>query len=182
MGQEITDIIVRPVNDNPTQGILTLGDKSYPCALGKKGIGLLKTEGDLKTPAGSFPLRTVYYRYDKLSRPIYTQVPMMALLKEDGWCDDPDDLAYNQSVMLPYHTSAENLWRDDDAYDVIVVLGHNDNPIKKGGGSAIFLHVAREASNDTFEGTAGCIALKKQDILEILPQLSPMTILKVTAP
>ncbi len=173
------EIIVRAVNDNPSQGTLTLGDKIFPCALGKQGIALAKHEGDMRTPQGSFPLRTVFYRYDKLSSPIYTQVPMMALLQEDGWCDDPDDRAYNQSVMLPYHASAESLWRDDDAYDVIVVLGHNDNPTEKGKGSAIFLHVASEASNDTFEGTEGCIALKKQDLLEILPILSPETTLTV---
>ncbi len=177
-----TDIIVTAVNDNPAQGTLTMGDKVFPCALGRQGIALIKSEGDMKTPKGNFPLRTVFYRYDKLSKPIYTKVPMMALLEEDGWCDDPDDRAYNQSVMLPYHASAECLWRDDDVYDVIVVLGHNDDPIEPGRGSAIFLHVAREISNDTgetLEGTEGCIALRKRDLLEILPILSPETTLKV---
>jgi len=174
-----TDIIVKAVNDNPSQGTLTLGDKIFPCALGKQGITGAKREGDLKTPVGGFPLRTVFYRYDKLSSPIYSKVPMMALLEEDGWCDDPQDRAYNQSVMLPYHASAESLWRDDDLYDVIVVLGHNDDPAEEGKGSAIFLHVAREVSHDGFEGTQGCIALKKEDLLEILPILSPETTLKV---
>ncbi len=173
-----TDIIVTAANDNPSQGILTLGDKVFPCALGKGGIVLTKTEGDHKTPEGEFPLRTVYYRYDRLSNPIYSKVPMMALLEDDGWCDDPNDQAYNQSVMLPYHASAESLWREDDLYDVIVILGHNDNPIEKGKGSAIFLHVAKE-TDDYFEGTEGCIAMKKQDLLEILPILSPKTTLKV---
>ncbi|MCF6215417.1 MAG: L,D-transpeptidase family protein [Emcibacter sp.] len=173
------EIIVRAANDNPSQGTLTLGGKIFPCALGKQGVALVKHEGDMKTPQGNFPLRTVFYRYDKLSSPIYTQVPMMALLEEDGWCDDPDDRAYNQSVMLPYHASAENLWRDDDVYDVIVVLGHNDNPTEKGKGSAIFLHVASETSEDIFNGTEGCIALRKQDLLEILPILSPETTLTV---
>jgi len=183
MRHSTTDIIVTAVNDNPAQGILTMGNKVFPCQLGKQGIALTKAEGDMKTPRGDFPLRTVFYRYDKLSKPIYSQVPMMALLEEDGWCDDPNDRAYNQPVMLPYHASAESLWRDDDAYDVIVVLGHNDDPVEKGKGSAIFLHVAQEASNDTDDGTEdgteGCIALKKQDLLEILPTLSPQTTLKV---
>ncbi|MBL4800789.1 MAG: L,D-transpeptidase family protein [Emcibacter sp.] len=177
-----TKIIVTPANDNPALGTLTVGDKSFPCALGKNGITPAKIEGDLKTPKGEFPLRTVFYRYDKLSKPIYSQVPMMALLKEDGWCDDPEDLAYNQSVMLPYHASAEHLWRDDDLYDVIIILGHNDDPVEKGRGSAIFLHVAKEMNGGkTFEGTEGCIALKKQDLLEILPILSPETTLQVTS-
>ena len=83
---------------------------------------------------------------------------MMALLEEDGWCDDPNDSLYNKPVMLPYHASAESLWREDGIYDVIVVLGHNDDPASPGKGSAIFLHIA----NDDFKGTEGCIALKKR--------------------
>ncbi len=178
-----TEIIVTPANDNPALGILTMGDKVFPCALGKKGITLSKSEGDHKTPTGVFPLRTIFYRYDKLSKPIYSQVPMMALLKEDGWCDDPSDAAYNQSVMLPYHASAESLWREDELYDVIVVLGHNDSPVEKDKGSAIFLHVAKDLNDDrNFEGTEGCIALKKRDLLEILPILSPETTLRVVTP
>ena len=178
-----TEIIVTPANDNPALGTLTMGNKSFPCALGKKGITLSKCEGDHKTPCGTFPLRTVFYRYDKLSKPIYSQVPMMALLKEDGWCDDPSDAAYNQPVMLPYHASAESLWREDELYDVIVVLGHNDRPVEKDKGSAIFLHVAKDLNDDrSFEGTEGCIALKKQDLLEILPILSPETTLRVVTP
>ncbi|PCI48957.1 MAG: hypothetical protein COB49_05395 [Alphaproteobacteria bacterium] len=159
-----------------------IGGKTFPCALGKQGIVRSKTEGDMKTPKGNFPLRAIYYRYDKLSKPIYSQIPMMALLEEDGWCDDPGDKAYNQSVMLPYHASAESLWRDDDLYDVIVILGHNDDPVEKGRGSAIFLHVAAEyGGEESFEGTEGCIALRKQDLLEILPILSPETTLTVMA-
>lgn len=177
-----SEIIVIPANDNPAVGALTIGGRIFPCALGKNGIVATKTEGDMKTPEGNFPLRTVYYRYDKLSKPIYSQIPMMALLEEDGWCDDPDDQAYNQSVMLPYHASAERLWREDDLYDVIVILGHNDEPVDKGRGSAIFLHVAKELNGEhTFEGTEGCIALRKQDLLEILPILSPETTLTVKA-
>lgn len=183
MTYEANEIIVIPANDNPTMGTLKLGNKIFPCALGKDGITRSKVEGDHKTPDGQFPLRTVFYRYDKLSKPIYSKVPMMALLEEDGWCDDPRDRAYNQPVMLPYHASAERLWREDDVYDVIVVLGHNDNPVEKGKGSAIFLHVAREVQQgtgeQTFEGTEGCIALKKQDLLEILPILSSETTLTV---
>lgn len=183
MTQEANEIIVIPADDNPARGTLKMGEREFPCALGKKGIARLKVEGDRKTPAGNFPLRAVFYRYDKLSEPIYSRVPLMALLEEDGWCDDPRDPAYNQPVMLPYHASAEKLWREDDVYDVIVVLGHNDNPVEKDKGSAIFLHVAREVTPDgggqAFDGTEGCIAVKKQHLLEILPALSSETTLKV---
>lgn len=180
MENKTSEIIVTPANDNPARGTLKIGDKIFPCTLGKAGLTTDKTEGDMKTPVGSFPLRTVFYRYDKLSRPIYTAVPMMALLEEDGWCDDPADSAYNQSVMLPYHASAEKLWREDDVYDVLVVLGHNDSPTERGKGSAIFLHVARELpDSEGYDGTEGCIALKKSHLLEILPSLSPETTLNI---
>ena len=169
------EIIVTPTAGNPARGELIFGSKRYPCALGKDGMTHAKIEGDHKTPAGEFPLRSVFYRFDKLNAPLYTEVPMMALLEEDGWCDDPRDKLYNKPVMLPYHASTESLWRDDDIYDVIVVLGHNDDPAKAGKGSAIFLHVA----NDDFKGTEGCIALKKEDLLEILPILKSDTTLKI---
>jgi L,D-peptidoglycan transpeptidase YkuD (ErfK/YbiS/YcfS/YnhG family) len=175
------DILVKLTSENPSRGVLKLGDKSYPCALGMGGAAQNKKEGDHKSPIGKFVLRSVYYRYDKLEKPIYSKVPMMALLKEDGWCDDPDDPAYNNAVMLPYHASAEALWRDDDQYDVIVVLGYNDEPPVSGKGSAIFMHVARDLDDNEFKGTEGCVSLKKDHLLELLPQLTTDTYLEISA-
>ena len=74
------DILVKLTSENPSRGVLKLGDKSYPCALGMGGAAQNKKEGDHKSPIGKFVLRSVYYRYDKLEKPIYSQVPMMALL------------------------------------------------------------------------------------------------------
>lgn len=173
------EIIVTPVSENPSRGILKFGSRCFPCALGKKGVSEIKQEGDDKSPIGQFNLRSIYYRYDKLKKPIYSKVPLMALLKEDGWCDDPNDEAYNKAVMLPYHASAESLWREDDLYDILVVLGYNDNPIVKGKGSAIFMHVARDLEDDGYLGTEGCVSLKKEDLLELLPSLTPETSLKI---
>ena len=50
---------------------------------------------------------------------------------------------YNRLVKLPYAASHEELWRDDHLYDLVVVLGFNDDPVVPGKGSAIFLHLAR---------------------------------------
>jgi L,D-peptidoglycan transpeptidase YkuD (ErfK/YbiS/YcfS/YnhG family) len=174
------EMIVTPVTDNPSRGILKFGSKTYPCALGKKGVTDEKVEGDQKSPAGKFNLRSIYYRYDKLSEPIYSKVPLMALLKEDGWCDDPADHAYNKPVMLPYHASAEHLWREDDLYDILVVLGYNDQPTEAGKGSAIFLHVARDLADDDYKGSEGCVTLNKSDLIEILPILTQETCLQIT--
>mgnify|MGYP000445182254 FL=1 len=173
------EILVTPTSENPSRGILKFGRKTYPCALGKTGVISQKVEGDDKSPTGKFALRSIYYRYDKLREPIYSQVPLMATLKEDGWCDDPGDKAYNKSVMLPYHASAERLWRDDDLYDVLVVLGYNDAPAVPGKGSAIFMHVARDLDDREYLGTEGCVSLNKDDLLEILPKLTPNTSLEI---
>ena len=65
--------------------------------------------------------------------------------------------------------SAERLWRNDHLYDLVVVLGHNDNPAVPGLGSAIFLHVASHG----YDATEGCVALAKDDLLTILEELTP---------
>jgi len=147
---------------------LTLGNKSFPCALGRGGCHLQKIEGDGVTPIGIWNLRKVYYRPDRLDPP-KTILPIAALTPNDGWCDDPDHVDYNRFVSLPHAASCEKLWREDHVYDVIVTLGHNDNPVISGAGSAIFFHVARE----NFEPTEGCVALSMKALLDVLAIVGP---------
>ena len=127
-----------------------------------------KREGDGKSPLGVWPMRQVFYRPDRVVKP-ETQLPVVALSPDDGWCDDPADPAYNTHVKLPWPTSHEKLWRDDHVYDLIVVLGHNDDPVVPGMGSAIFMHLARE----DYSGTEGCVALGLDDLLEVLRDAGP---------
>lgn len=93
-----------------------------------------------------------------------TGLPSTRLRPYDGWCDDPEDSRYNQHVLLPYPGRHERLWREDHRYDIIIVIGYNDDPVRKGKGSAIFLHIAGEI----FQPTEGCIAMTQNDILELL--------------
>ncbi len=144
--------------------------RTYRCALGKSGITATKREGDGASPMGCFALRRVLYRADRLEAPA-TGLPIAAIAPDDGWCDAPDDAAYNQPVHLPHPASAETLWREDEVYDLIVVLGHNDAPVVPGCGSAIFLHVARP----NFAPTAGCVAFAHDDLLEILAECDGAT-------
>ncbi len=137
--------------------------RRYRAAIGTGGIGSAKMEGDGVTPAGLLPLRRVLYRADRLARP-RAAVPLMPLAPHDGWCDDPEDSAYNQPVRLPYAARHEELWRADAIYDVIGILGWNDAPVAKRRGSAVFLHVARTG----YDPTQGCIALGLPDLLDIL--------------
>ena len=144
-------------------GLLLLEGRRYCAALGGGGITAQKTEGDGATPAGKLPLRRLLYRADRLPRP-RAAVPCLPLAPQDGWCDDPDDAAYNQPVRLPYAARHEHLWRDDEVYDLIGVLGWNDGPVIKRRGSAIFLHIARP----DYAPTEGCIALSRPDLLAVL--------------
>lgn len=137
------------------------------CAVGSGGIAIKQREGDRITPAGRWPLRRALYRADRLEAPPKTVLPVEKIETDDAWCDIPGDPNYNRLVRLPYATLNERLWRDDNAYDVIVVVGFNDGPVIQGKGSAIFMHIA----SDDYKPTAGCIALSPGDLLEALAQL-----------
>ncbi len=152
-------------------GTLIWKEKTYACALGKSGVTENKKEGDGATPIGCFVLREVLYRPDVVGKEPITDLPISVILKNDGWCDDPDDPAYNKRVSLPYSGRHESLWRIDEIYDVIVPLGYNDEPVVAGKGSAIFMHVARP----NYTPTEGCIALELSDLLEILRTVSRET-------
>ncbi len=151
----------------------TFADKDYRCSLGRHGLTSNKSEGDGKTPIGDFPLRAVFVRPDKIYKDNlrYVSLPVNYISPDDGWCDDPVDQNYNQHVslaMLEPHISHESLFRDDDLYDFVIVVGYNDAPVKPGKGSAIFIHVA----SNKYAGTSGCIALSARDIVQILPLLN----------
>jgi L,D-peptidoglycan transpeptidase YkuD (ErfK/YbiS/YcfS/YnhG family) len=144
------------------------GTRQFRCAIGEAGIRQDKREGDGATPAGVFTLRRILWRPDRLTRPA-SGLPAERIDPADGWCDDPADPLYNRPVRLPHAASHERLWRNDGLYDVIVVLGHNDDPVVPGLGSAIFLHVA----GADFRPTAGCVALLLSDLLAMLAAAGP---------
>jgi len=145
------------------EGLLRSRGQTLRCALGKGGIRPGKQEGDGATPAGLLPLRRVLWRADRGPRP-RTTLPAEPIAPEDGWCDDPGHRDYNRAVRLPHPGRHERLWREDEVYDVIGVLGWNDAPVQRGRGSAIFLHVARA----DFTPTEGCIALPERELRRLL--------------
>jgi L,D-peptidoglycan transpeptidase YkuD (ErfK/YbiS/YcfS/YnhG family) len=157
-------------------GELRWDDRTYRCALGRGGVHIDKREGDGVTPVGRFPLRRVLYRPDRLSAPV-TRLPVAPLAPDDGWCDDPVDAQYNRPVRLPYAARHEELWRADALYDVIVVIGHNDAPVVAGMGSAIFMHLA----SADYRPTQGCVALARQDLLDVLAGVGADTVLEIAS-
>lgn len=138
------------------------------CAVGRGGIGTKEREGDGITPLGRFALRRVLFRPDRVSPP-RTMLPSVELAQSDGWCDDPGDESYNRLVACPYRARAEALWREDALYDVLAIIGFNDEPVVPGMGSAIFLHVAQP----DYGPTEGCVALSFCDLLEALNAVAP---------
>jgi L,D-peptidoglycan transpeptidase YkuD (ErfK/YbiS/YcfS/YnhG family) len=162
--------------DEPARGVLEFSAVRVACALGRTGILLDKTEGDGATPAGRWPLRRVLYRPDRLALP-ETALSVKPISPNDGWCDDPADMFYNRPVLLPYSASAERMWRPDNLYDLVIVLGHNDDPVIPGRGSAIFMHLTENVQS----ATAGCIALTLADMRTLLRHCSPATDLIVQA-
>jgi L,D-peptidoglycan transpeptidase YkuD (ErfK/YbiS/YcfS/YnhG family) len=145
---------------------LDWGDGKRRAAIGPGGIAVKGGEGDGITPRGSWPVREIFYRADRVPAP-HTTLPLRAIAPDDGWCDAPDDPNYNRLVKLPYAASHETMWREDHLYDLVAVLGFNDDPVVAGKGSAIFLHLAR----DGYTPTHGCVALKYDDALAAIEQL-----------
>jgi L,D-peptidoglycan transpeptidase YkuD (ErfK/YbiS/YcfS/YnhG family) len=168
------EITVTALEADPRRGTLVAGDLSVPCALGRSGILNDKHEGDGGTPAGRFRLVEVFYRPDRGEAP-ETALPIEPIKPDSGWCDDPADPNYNRFVRLPYGASHEELWLDSHVYDVLVVLDYNFAKPVPGLGSAIFLHIAAPS----FTPTAGCVAISKEAMGQILPQLDPQTVIVI---
>src|SRR4051812_43073792 len=151
-------------------GWFDLGDRKVRCALGEAGVkpAAEKREGDQASPIGVWPIRRLLYRPDKGPAPV-SAIPAQPLSENDGWCETPDHADYNRQVKLPHPVSHERMWRDDDLYDRVVVLGHNDDPVVPGLGSAIFLHLARAG----YSPTQGCVALARRDLEDLLSIAKP---------
>jgi len=155
-------------------GWAALGDRRWRCTVGAGGVREDKVEGDAATPAGMFPLRRIYFRNDRLVLP-KVGLPARPINEHDGWCDDPRSSTYNRLVHIPNEWSHEKMWRDDGLYDLVVVVGYNDDPPEGEWGSAIFLHVARA----DYAPTRGCVALARDDLLELVTLIGPETRLNV---
>jgi len=126
-----------------------------------------KREGDGRSPSGIFPLKLVF-GYGETSP---TRMPYRQAREEDLWVDDPESPDYNRWVERGVTAAAsfERLRRDDDLYKYGIVIGYNTDPVVKGHGSAIFLHVWRGRHSPT----AGCVAVSEDDLLRILAWLDP---------
>ena len=145
-------------------------DYKIKCSVGKRGLTKKKVEGDLKTPMGCFNFKLLFYRPDRIKN-ITTKLKKIKIKKNYGWCDDTTSPNYNKFIIFPFKKSAEKLYLKKNFYDLILVLDYNSNPVVKNKGSAIFLHI----SSRTLSPTRGCLAIKKKDLLKILPFITRKT-------
>ncbi len=125
-----------------TRGILRAGSATFPVALGRSGILANKFEGDGGTPRGSFRLKRLWWRKDRITRP-RTALPVRPIRGEDAWSEDPADRRYNRPVIRQAGEPGDRLMREDGLYDLIIEIDHNDRPRVARRGSAVFIHVAR---------------------------------------
>jgi|TARA_B110000196_G_C20697638_1_gene453771 L,D-peptidoglycan transpeptidase YkuD (ErfK/YbiS/YcfS/YnhG family) len=150
-------------------------DHKFRCSIGKSGFNRSKKEGDFTTPIGEFKLGALYFRKDRI-KSVKSKLKKKIIKKNMGWCDDTKSKKYNQEISLPFRYGAEKLFKKDSSYDIFINIKYNQNPIKKGKGSAIFLHL----TNKKYKPTHGCIAVLKKDLLKILPHINKKTKISIT--
>ena len=153
---------------------LTYNNYKVKCALGKRGIGNKRREGDFITPKGNFKIKYILYRKDRIKR-IQSKIKKIIIKKDLGWCDDPLYKDYNKLIKIPSEYNYEKLYKKDNVYDIILVLNYNMNPVVKNKGSAIFIHVTKR----NYKKTEGCVALKKKHLLKIIKELKKNTQVKI---
>lgn len=172
-GNENQTVLVSRRPGNRYQGLLRIGGLTLTCALGKSGIGILKREGDGKTPLAA--MEVLFGLYHKDRWPVMHRRPwLFPVSKELGWCDAAQDNNYNRAIRKPYPVSHETLARDDGLYNCVIVLNWNMRPRSQNRGSAIFLHIAR----DGYQPTEGCIAVSRGDMMRLIGMLKPGMVVK----
>jgi len=165
---------VLTLSPRATRGILKAGELQFPCSLGRSGARHPKREGDGASPKGSWQLRRLFYRADRIFPP-RTGLTPRALRAHDGWCETVGDRNYNRLVRLPYAASHETMQRADHLYDVVVELSHNERPRVQGHGSAVFFHLRQPDGGPT----AGCVAVSMRDMRIILSLIGPKTKIRI---
>ena len=107
---------------------ITFNNYKAKCAIGKRGIGNKKKEGDLITPKGIYKVKYVLYRKDSIKK-IKTKIKKIIIRRNMGGGDDVRSSQYNKLIKLPSNYSHEKLYKKDNIYDIILVLNYNMRPI-----------------------------------------------------
>jgi L,D-peptidoglycan transpeptidase YkuD (ErfK/YbiS/YcfS/YnhG family) len=153
---------------------LQIDEFQFRCCIGKKGLTKNKKEGDKKTPKGTFEIENLYYRRDRLGKPI-TSLKCIEIKKDMGWCDDINvPKKYNKRIKIEKKFRYEKLKRKDYKYDLLIPIKYNFKKPISGLGSCIFIHLTKD-----YRPTAGCIALKRKDFLIMLKLIHKNSKIKI---
>ena len=153
---------------------LQIDEFTFNCCIGKKGSTSNKKEGDKKTPKGTFKIENLYFREDRIKKPL-TLLKCIKIKKNMGWCDDISfPKKYNKLIKIEKKIRHEKLKRKDNKYDLLIPIKYNFNKPTTGKGSCIFIHLTKN-----YQPTAGCIALKKKDFLIMLKLINKDSTIKI---
>ena len=153
---------------------LQVDDFKFKCCIGKKGSTINKKEGDKKTPKGIFELENLYFRKDRIKKPI-TSLKCIEIKKNMGWCDDIKFFKqYNKLIRVNEKLKHEKLKRKDHKYDLLIPIKYNFKKPIPGLGSCIFIHLTKN-----YKPTAGCVALKEKDFLIMLKIIKKNTKIRI---
>ena len=153
---------------------LQIEEFTFKCCIGKKGSTKNKREGDKKTPKGTFKIENLYFRKDRIKKPL-TSLKCIEIKNNMGWCDDIRyPKKYNKLIKVEKKIRHEKLLRKDNKYDLLIPIKYNFKKPTTGLGSCIFIHLTRD-----FRPTAGCVGLKKKDFLIILKLIKKNSEIKI---
>ena len=145
----------------------------FRCSIGQNGIKIKKYEGDKTTPKGTFSIGRLYYRADRVKKPV-TKISTKIIKKNMGWCNDPDSIYYNKEIKTNKKVKHEILFRKDNSYDYLIVINYNTKKIIPHKGSAIFIHLTKN-----YKKTDGCVAMKKNNFLVLAKIIDKKTKIKI---
>lgn len=127
-----------------------------------------KTEGDLKTPTGYYPITQVFGYTNDLN----TEMPFIEVTPCHIWITDSTRSDYNTIVVDTDNSlrkNGETLLRMDDLNKYAIIVDYNRYPVEKGKGSAIFIHCERSRNHRT----AGCISMPEESVKALIEWLRP---------
>jgi L,D-peptidoglycan transpeptidase YkuD (ErfK/YbiS/YcfS/YnhG family) len=140
---------------------------SFPVVVGNKGMTIDKTEGDLKAPSGIFNLGPAFGYADKKEaqwiRMRYLQASDTLICVDDGGSRFYNQLVDTNSISVDWN-SREVMHRKDIYYEWGIFVQYNSQPVIKGKGSCIFIHIWDNENG----GTEGCTAMEEKNILKLL--------------
>ena len=152
---------------------LIVDDFRFRCAIGKNKVKKNKIEGDLSTPSGIFKLQTLYFRKDRVKKPL-TKIKIKQIKNNLGWCNDSRSIFYNKEIFIKKNIKHEKLYRKDNKYDYFIVIDYNTKKPRPYCGSAIFIHLTKD-----YKPTAGCISLKKKDFEIMVKIIKKTTLIQI---